>query len=206
MKTWLLFLSGGAWLGAVSYGMFALLTYSNTPGENAGEAPNNWPVQSALRFEPGKPRLVMFIHPKCPCTRASLNELAGLMAHCQGLVETTVVIIRPLGADAAWEKTDLRRRAEAIPGVTTQVDDGGREARLFRATTSGMIVLYDEGGRLQFSGGITSARGHEGDNAGLLDIDDLLHGRAVSQKQTLVFGCSLLAPRPSSVSLSPCKQ
>ncbi len=203
MKTWHKLLSGGAWLVAIGYGMFALLTYSNTAGEYAGDAPNNWPVQSAIRFEPGKPRLVMFIHPKCPCTRASLNELASLMAHCQGLVETTVVLIRPPGADAAWEKTDLRRSAEAIPGVATQVDKGGREARLFQATTSGTIVLYDAGGRLLFSGGITSSRGHEGDNAGLLDIDELLHGRAVSQKRTLVFGCSLLTPRPTSASLSP---
>ena len=45
-------------------------------------------------------------------------------------------------------------------------DDDGAEARRFGAETSGQTLLYDARGALAFSGGITGARGHAGDNAG----------------------------------------
>ena len=59
------------------------------------------------------------------------------------------------------------------------------------ALTSGSCFLYDAHGKLLFSGGITSARGHEGDNAGRDAIVKLVHGRPAPQQQTDVFGCAL---------------
>ena len=52
--------------------------------------------------------------------------------------------------------------------------------------------LYDAGGQLRFSGGITPARGHAGDNAGRSAIVALVESASSAPVETPVFGCSLL--------------
>src|SRR5206468_5995539 len=90
-----------------------------------------------------------------------------------------------------WAKTDLFDAAAAMPGVEVHIDDGGKEARRFGSATSGMALLYDASGRLVFNGGITSARGHAGDNAGSAAIIAALQGDAAVRNQAMVFGCQL---------------
>ncbi len=70
-------------------------------------------------------------------------------------------------------------------------DIQGREALRFGAATSGQTLLYDASGRLLFSGGITPARGHAGDNDGSDALLELLSGGSGRHHQTPVFGCSL---------------
>jgi hypothetical protein len=45
-------------------------------------------------------------------------------------------------------------------------DEDGAEAARFGAATSGQVLVYGRDGALVFSGGITAARGHFGDNEG----------------------------------------
>jgi hypothetical protein len=54
-----------------------------------------------------------------------------------------------------------------------------------------VAVLYDARGRLLFSGGLTSARGHEGDSFGLRRIRSLLLTGEADRRDAPVFGCSL---------------
>jgi hypothetical protein len=54
-------------------------------------------------------------------------------------------------------------------------------------------MLYGSEGNLLFSGGITAARGHEGDNAGRSAIISCLTKSEAERNQTPVFGCSLFA-------------
>jgi hypothetical protein len=75
--------------------------------------------------------------------------------------------------------------------VTTVRDDDGVEAARFQALTSGATALYDPQGRLLFSGGITSARGHEGDSFGIRRISSLLRTGKADRADAPVFGCSL---------------
>ncbi len=178
------------WLVAIVGGMGALLSYKSTPGA-AADPPSRWPVQSSIHPAPGRATLVMLAHPHCPCTRASIHELALLMTRLSGELSATVLFVRPPGAEADWEVTDLLRSATAIPGVTVQVDNDGHEARIFRAQTSGQTVVYDATGRLVFSGGITPSRGHEGDNAGRSAIVSAVTRPASSGVTNAVFGCSL---------------
>jgi hypothetical protein len=106
-------------------------------------------------------------------------------------VDAHVLFYQPDGFTDEWAQTDLWQSAAAIPGVTVSRDESGIEARRFQAETSGQILLYDTGGRLLFSGGITASRGHSGDNAGRRAIVSLLTEGAAERDQTLVFGCSL---------------
>jgi hypothetical protein len=113
------------------------------------------------------------------------------MAQSQGHLSAYVLFLKPSGFSDGWEKTDLWQSAAGIPGVKPIVDDDGVEARRFHATTSGQTVLYDAEGRLLFSGGITLARGHAGDNAGRSAIVSLVNAKIAEQAETPVFGCPL---------------
>jgi hypothetical protein len=186
----LLFASILVWLLVVSIGLWILWGYENTPGASA-EAPRRWPADS--RIQPAKDRatLVMLAHPQCPCTRASIGELASLMAHSQGRVTAYVLFLKPSGFVEDWEKTDLWQSAASIPGVNVVADESGAEARRFHAATSGQTLLFDAEGRLLFSGGITGSRGHSGDNAGRSAIVSLVNAGVAERTETFVFGCPL---------------
>jgi hypothetical protein len=104
-----------------------------------------------------------------------------------------VLFLKPEGFTDNWAQSDLWRTAAALPGVTVARDVDGREARRFGAATSGQTLLYDSNGALLFSGGITGARAHAGDNAGRSALVALLnHGRP-DRTGTSVFGCPLFA-------------
>lgn len=160
------------------------------PGQ-AAAAPPAWPAESRIERVADQPILVLFAHPQCPCTRATIGELARLMRRTQGLVQAHVLFVQPDEFTDAWTESDLWRRAAAIPGVHVLRDPGGREAHRYGAATSGQVLLYDEAGRLRFSGGITGSRGHEGDNAGRQALESMLTAGSAAQPETFVFGCPL---------------
>lgn len=183
------------WIAVVVTGLATLAAYDNRPGIAAG-APERWPSDTALRLDARRPTLVMLAHPRCSCTEASLSELAEILARAPGRAQVYVVFIRPTRAAgmADWDRTGLRRAAEAIPGVTVVRDEDGREAARFVARTSGQTLLYGSDGRLLFSGGTTGARGHAGDNAGRATLISLLTEGRAARRDTPVFGCSLVGP------------
>lgn len=178
------------WLMIIGTGLFVLMAYENTPGV-AAKPLGTWPADSRIQRAPEQATLVMLVHPHCPCSRASLGELAILMAQSRGRLTAYVLFLKPAGFTDDWEKTDLWRSAAGIPGVKPIVDDDGIEASRFNATTSGQTFLFNAEGHLLFSGGITVARGHAGDNAGRSAIVSLLNTSVAEQTETPVFGCPL---------------
>jgi len=181
------------WLTAVSCGLVALMNYDNRPGAPA-QAPLIWPADSALVRDVAGPTLVMLAHPRCDCTRASLGELAELLARAARRPRTFVVFIRPAGTDDAWTDTSLSSAAVRIPGVTVVRDPLGAEARRFGVETSGQTFLYGPDGRLLFAGGATGSRGKPGDNLGRASLLSLLNGERPDRTSTPVFGCPLFGP------------
>jgi hypothetical protein len=178
------------WLLAVGLGLSVLWGYENTPGVSA-DAPRRWPSDSSIELARDRDTLVMLVHPHCPCTRATIGELAALMAHTEGRLKAYVLFLKPAGLADGWEKTDLLQSAESIPGVTTIVDEDGREAERFHSATSGQTMLYDAEGRLLFTGGITGSRGHSGDNAGRSAVESLVRTGTAERAESFVFGCPL---------------
>jgi len=185
------------WLVAIGAGLGIIWNYQNSPGAES-HSPTEWPTSSQLQPIVGRPTLVMFAHPKCPCSRASIGELARLVSKCQGLVTVFVLFVRPTGTGEGWERTDLWESAASIPGVTVMSDPSGVEAKRFYSETSGMSVLYDAVGHLIFAGGITASRGHAGDNEGLRAVVDLLSGEVNSEPRSPVYGCSLFNEKAAS--------
>jgi hypothetical protein len=183
-------LLGFASTAAFALGLRFLLNYESTPG-GIGLVPVTWPSTSQIERATARPTLIMFAHPRCPCTRASVAELAQIMARMQGKVYAYVLFLKPQPSGAEWEETDLRRSAAAIPGVKVLSDVDGVEARRFGAETSGHTLLFGPDGRLLFSGGITESRGHAGDNTGERSIESLINNQLPARTATFVFGCSL---------------
>jgi len=180
------------WMTATVLGMWFVAKYEATPG-GSGAAPAKFPGES--KADGNLPRLMMFAHPQCPCTRASLAEFAELLARHPGSCRAEVVVFRPEQVENDWERTSLWSQAEQIPGVAVRSDDDGALSRRFGAETSGHVVLYDAGGRLLFSGGITRARGHQGESTARRALSALLTGSAADGAQSApVFGCPLQGP------------
>ena len=184
------------WGVTVCAGIGMLADYEARPGD-AAPSPDKWPTMSRIVRATGQSHLVMFAHPRCPCTRASIGELAVVMSQCQGRLAADVLFLKSAEFEREWTQSDLWRSATSIPGVTVALDESGAEAQQFGAITSGHVVLYDGDGRLLFSGGITGSRGHFGDNYGRSTIVALVRDGA-SQSPTrrypaecAVYGCRL---------------
>jgi hypothetical protein len=187
---YLIFIALAVWIFFVGWGWLALARYENTPGR--AQAPlQQWPSQSKIARAAGLPMLVIFLHPHCPCSRASVAQLSLIMAHSQNKVRAEVVFIKLPGLTQDWVQTDLFKSAMSIPGVEVMTDEGGREAKMFHAQVSGQVMLYDQLGKLVFNGGITSARGHQGDNEGQDAIISFLTRGIITKAQTPFFGCLL---------------
>src|SRR5579859_596498 len=89
------------WLASVIAGMSMLRTYSLTPSV-AGTPGLRWPVASQIVPRAGYLTLVMAIHPHCPCSRASIGELAILMAQNHRRLAASVIFVEPPGFGASW--------------------------------------------------------------------------------------------------------
>jgi hypothetical protein len=174
--------------------MGALASYAAAPGV-AARAPDAWPGASRVAREAGRPVLLFFAHPACPCTRASVSELARLMATAARGVRAVALVSVPDGAPSGWTDTGVMRDLAAIPGVQVELDHGDAEATRFGVATSGQVLLYDGRGRLSFHGGVTGARGHAGDNACRDALARALDG-AAGVRDAPVFGCELGACPP----------
>jgi hypothetical protein len=188
-------LAGGlAWAAVMACGFMALGRYESTPGR-AGRETARWPADCLIPLASSCDTLVMLAHPRCPCTEASVAELSKIMARCQGRLEARVLFYAPPHTVGDWAKTSLWKSAEAIPKVQVFADRGGREAARMGAETSGQVLLFDPSGRLLFKGGITGARGEEGDNLGSQAVAALVTGGKAAQTRSLVFGCPILDRR-----------
>jgi hypothetical protein len=171
-----------------------LWKYKSTPGVQRLASPKVWPSRSSVHPKRGLASVVMLAHPHCDCTRASLAELNKIMPHLANKAQVFILFARPKDTPESWTATDLWKSASAISGVTVVRDDNGAEATLFGASTSGHTLLYSAEGELLFSGGITGARGHTGDNPGEARLMALINGKKTDRTEAPVFGCHLQDP------------
>jgi hypothetical protein len=167
-----------------------LVRYSNTPGVLA-DAPLRWPAGASVHPKTGLLSLLIFAHPRCPCSDATIGELALIMAQAHGRVDAFVLVYTPRIGGNDFAQTQLAHDAESIPGVHLIDDPDGAESRRFGAVTSGQTLFYDARGALLFSGGITASRGHAGGNYGRSAVLSLLETGHAPRRTTPVFGCSI---------------
>jgi hypothetical protein len=180
----------GIWLAAVLAGFAVVIDFEMTPGL-AGQVSAERPAGIASVSSSERPVLMVFAHPRCPCTRATLAELNEILAAYPGQLDVQVYFRTPEEPSEEWTNTALWNDAAAIRGATVAADPGGALARQFSARTSGHVLLYSAAGRLLFSGGITPSRGQEGDNPGRRAITSFLRGRSGGTRESEIFGCPI---------------
>lgn len=140
-----------------------------------------------------KPTLTLFLHPQCPCARATLNLFMKCLEVPQSAYEIWIVFVRPPGAEADWEAGVLWDRANQIPGGHVVTDIDGVIAKRVGVRTSGHLIVQQKDGELQFSGGITRGRGIEEEGAGYRLVRSILLGQQLFGEKSPVFGCPLFS-------------
>ena len=204
-------LRGILWsVGALVWGVAAIgfwtwtaqYEFATQPGTEL-VSPVLWPADTRLVLSGDRPTLLFFMHPRCPCTRASVRELERTLARASlpGSRQPDLIVVAALPPDAGseWRDTDTLRSAAKLPRAETFWDTSGIESSRFGVTTSGTIKLFDPSGQLLYSGGITMSRGHEGDSAGGDRLCAALTGTSpVPADSTPVFGCQLYVERSST--------
>ncbi len=186
-------LLAAAWLTAASAGLLVVADYDSKPGDPA-RPPQQWPGGVMLARSSTKPTVLMFLHPKCPCSRASLHELARLAHGQRDTLDMQVVFAQPNEVADDWAQSDLWESAVANSDFRVVIDHGGVLAKQFGAQTSGQALVYDLTGTLQFEGGITPGRGHAGDSFGRSVVQAIATGRVSSgPANCATYGCALSA-------------
>ena len=144
----------------------------------------------------GKAALIMALHPKCPCSRASVAELTKIYSHTTKPLKIVVLAYKPAAEPDSWiESSSLESVRKLHPEIV--IDPDGAEAKRLGMTTSGQVIVYDAGRNLVFDGGITGSRAHEGDNLGEQLALAQINGRATERISSApVFGCSIFDRTP----------
>ena len=180
-------------MGVVAGGVVALAKHSATPGVPA-DSHAGMLTPSLAHFASDRMMLLMFVHPRCPCSEASIAELSQLMDRCGSKVKTTVVIFQSSHESEEWNHSAIWSAAQHIPGVVTRSDLDGTLAKQAGANTSGQVFLYGTDGNLVFDGGITASRGHFGDNDGLDSVTRIILADGTGNPRRAsapVFGCAI---------------
>lgn len=178
------------WFACSGVGIWALTAYSFTP---AAPTPvlEEWPAETALARRSNLHTAILFLQPRCPCSRASLMEATHLIEELGEKVEWVAVLQQPAPGTGDPVTTGITTLAGAIPGLSTYTDAGSVEAQRFGATISGELLLFDPHGRLCFHGGLTSGRGHEGVSVGSLAVRDWIRRGSATKVTCNVYGCRL---------------
>lgn len=178
------------WFAGVAAGFVRLWSYEGAPGASAA-APRTWPEDTGLERESDGPTLLVFLHPRCPCSRTTLAELERLLVRVPRAPRPRLVFLADTAFGTQQTSSPLRARAANLPGSLVLDDPSGQRAAAFGARTSGDCLIYASDGTLRFHGGLTAARGHEGPNKAAEAAVRVLSGARIELQEFPAFGCAL---------------
>ena len=177
------------WLGLIAGGYVWLLRYSFAAGKSV-TAPHRIPPALAPLATSARSQLFVALHPHCPCSRATMRELAKILSRAANTSDVTVLVYKPADKADGWSESPLVEDCRRMNCRIIQ-DADGKLAATLGSLTSGSVALYDHKGRLRYQGGITASRGHEGDNGGEKAVIEILLGNRESHRSLPVFGCPI---------------
>lgn len=186
------------WATAVAAGFALHLDYARTPGDT-GNPPDAWPDHVAVERRAGAHTLLVALHPRCPCSRATIDGLRCVDAAAGTSAEIIFLVSEPEEPSAEWvaDRASLRL-SEGFSGARVVRDPGGELSARFGLRTSGHVLAFDADGRLWFSGGVTPLRGERGPCVGrdrlIAGITSHRDTPAVTAGESPVFGCPLVSP------------
>ena len=179
-----------AWVACIAAAFAYLNRYSSIPGAAFDAKQSACEFLASMR-QPGRPVILVAVHPRCPCTDATLAELGDLLARSAGRCDAIMLEFQPLNPASDWPKSATSRTLGGVP-VRVVADPAGQLAEKIGAHTSGHLVLVDKAGEIRFRGGITLSRGHRGRSPAQDAMLATIMGREPALTKASVFGCALL--------------
>ena len=165
-------------------------------GARGGSLPD-WPRDCVIPIDGTHPTLLIFLHPHCPCSSASVDELREIIGRCGDRVRAHAVVLRTDSLEREGAGV-IERSLESVPGIQIWKDTDAFLARHFGVLTSGHVMLYGPSGHLIYSGGITPSRGERGDNFGRSAVLAAILGDSFNRSSIPVFGCPLFDLDPTA--------
>jgi hypothetical protein len=152
------------------------------------------PAAVTARWAPaaGRPLLLHFFNPDCPCSRFSQEHVRDLMRAYRNKV-SIVAVIEPEGGVVP---DDAVARAERTLGVPAVLDVDGSLARLLGVYSSPQAVLVTSGGALYYRGNYNLARYHTDERTeyARLALESLFAGAPAfdaPRAARIAYGCPL---------------
>lgn len=178
----------GAWGLSVFVGLGMMIKYQVTPGRAASA-----PATLSLPVTNVRGQLLVFLHPQCECSLATVDELQRLMTATRGAISAKLYFYKPSSESESWcRNTRLWDAARLIPSATLLIDTDAKVAKAYGSRCSGQVLLYSTTSRqLVFKGGLTESRGHEGGSAGEDAISEFARTGKCATSKTDVFGCAI---------------
>ena len=178
----------GAWGLSVLVGLGMMVRYQVTPGRAA-----NAPASLSLPVTTVRGQLLVFLHPQCECSLATVDELQHLMTATRGALSAKLYFYKPSSESDSWcRNTRLWDTAKLIPSASLLIDTDAKFAKAYGSRCSGQVLLYSTASRkLVFAGGLTESRGHEGGSAGGDAISEFARTGNCPTSKTDVFGCAI---------------
>ncbi len=195
-KNWLV-LCTVSWLLLLPAAICVQLRYDSLPGI-AAVPKTAWPAASKIKYSTITNTLVMVLHPRCPCSRASVQQVASMMnttnpPKCIFLFYTPSIFAK------GWEKTDIWNQASEIPDSVLISDIDGRETKTSEHPHPDRPTFFDRQGFLRYSGGLTEGRGHQGECRNLEAAIKALNDSHKPTTFGAVYGCPVVDSRKAQL-------
>lgn len=181
------------WLCAVAIVSGWLVVRSTSAGPRQA-GPDSWPATILGPQSSDRLSIVVALHPKCPCSKATITQLSELARALGDTAEFVALLLVPSGMDADWMHSNTRDQLATLPSCRVILDHRGEAARALGMRTSGHVQAFSPDGSLVFSGGVTPSRGDLGPCAPLEVLSALASRPAEGNGPPAaapVFGCQL---------------
>ncbi|GIX00102.1 MAG: hypothetical protein KatS3mg111_3434 [Pirellulaceae bacterium] len=176
------------WGSSIVWGVSRVLNYSfsgDYPTESSPDAVGEMATSTA-DFH-----VLVFVHPKCPCSMATIDNLGRLLPRCPANYAVTAIVFVPEGKDKEWAtETATFAALERLPHTRIEFDTGGTRIRQWNVRRSGHVIVKAPDGSVAFSGGITLERGHAGESLGTVSMMRVLMQQSPPARAVPVFGCT----------------
>jgi hypothetical protein len=177
-------------LASASLGWMWLLEHAFRPTATR-DFVAQWPCGARPVPAEADTRIIVFAHPYCPCTRATLDQLDQSLTRFPHNTFVRVVFTTAglHGRDIA--ESGLVAFARRMPRVDVYLDETAEETLRFQARVSGEVLAFDRSGNCQFHGGLTSGRGHRGESTGQRQLERVAVGDSTAPFIGPVYCCVL---------------
>ncbi len=138
--------------------------------------------------------LFVFLHPRCPCSRATVQEFLSIVDRIDDRCDCTAYLVCPGDTGREFAEGKILEALRTSKKINIVYDLGGDSAKRMGVRTSGHTFLFSASGNLLFEGGITGARGQIGENGGKHGLSDKLASPGKTLFRWPVYGCPTQSP------------